>query len=156
MVDIKYRQAGYEDIDGIYDLYKELIKLHRDNEPDFFNKENQSKHFIRDVLNDNFAIIYVAVVDSKIVGFVLLQIEQTINLVFLKKYRTLYLTDLFVLEDYQNNGIGSHLIDLSINYATKHKLQYIELDVWSFNQKAIDMYLRRGFKNKLNAMYLKL
>ena len=154
MSQIKYRKARYEDIDDILSLYYELTRFHQQLEPEFFNNNNQSKTFVRNMMNDRDVLFYVATSLDNVVGFVLLQIDYSINLAMLKKYKYVYLTDLVVDSNFQKQGIANKSIDYAIEYCQDNHLDIIELTVWSKNKKAIELYEKRGFREKLLTMTL--
>ena len=153
---ITFRIANINDLKDILNLYKQLISFHVELEPNFFKNGTQSKTFVKDILYDPSCCIILACADNEIVGFVVLQIEKSIDLKMLKKYKYVYLTDIVVSKDYQNRKIGSTLIKYSIDWARKNKVDYLELNVWNSNVDAIRLYKQFGFKHKISTMYLDL
>ncbi|MEI6887534.1 MAG: GNAT family N-acetyltransferase [bacterium] len=51
---------------------------------------------------------------------------------------------MYLLPEFQSKGIGSKLIEREIKWLSK--LKYIELEVVSYNEKAIKFYKKFGFK----------
>ena len=58
--------------------------------------------------------------------------------------KSLYLDDLFVIEAYRGNGLGSRLMDAVIAMAKEKGCKKIKWQVSSWNEKAIDFYKRKG------------
>jgi ribosomal protein S18 acetylase RimI-like enzyme len=53
---------------------------------------------------------------------------------------------IYVLKTYKRMHIGSLLMQQAINLAREHKLHMIWLGVWEHNTRAIQFYIRLGFK----------
>lgn len=83
----------------------------------------------------------VAIADKKVVGIVGLHIETNIR----RKHCAS--VGISILEKYQNNKIGSRLLkeilDLADNW---YNIRRIELEVYTDNKKAINLYKLFGFK----------
>lgn len=58
----------------------------------------------------------------------------------------LNLTCIYLLEEYQNNGIGSELMDFVEEWAKDERHDVIWLGVWEGNHKAINFYKKYGYK----------
>lgn len=56
------------------------------------------------------------------------------------------LDKLYVLPEYQQNKIGSALLQKVVQYAQKHKAQALQLQVNRQNKKAIEFYKRKEFE----------
>ncbi|UUV19011.1 GNAT family N-acetyltransferase [Fusobacteria bacterium ZRK30] len=88
-------------------------------------------------------ISLAAVVDKKVVGVIGLHIETNIR----RKHCAGI--GISISEKYQNNKIGSRLLkeilDLADNW---HNIRRIELEVYTDNEKAINLYKKFGFKTE--------
>lgn len=60
--------------------------------------------------------------------------------------KSLYLEDLIVSEAYRGNGIGTLLLDKIIKTAKTENCKRLRLQVLHWNQPAIDLYQKSGFK----------
>ena len=58
----------------------------------------------------------------------------------------LYISKLWVDEDYRRKGIATALVDSAKERARKEKLRAVYLDTWSCNEHAIDFYVSQGFE----------
>lgn len=58
----------------------------------------------------------------------------------------LRITELLILEEYRYLGYGTILIDKAIDIARKENLREIILETQSCNSKAMDFYMKNGFK----------
>lgn len=52
---------------------------------------------------------------------------------------------IYVLNDFQGNGLGRQLMDKAVALAKAHKLNYLWLGVWEHNKKALSFYQRHNF-----------
>lgn len=77
---------------------------------------------------------FVARVDGEVKGYVAPRLEDGRR----------FIGAMYVLPDYQGQGIGSKLIDEALKWYGADKDIYLE--VVSYNQKAIDFYKRFGFE----------
>lgn len=84
--------------------------------------------------------IFLGEADSKPVGYLI--ILETYSSFLAKP--TLYIEDLFILEEYRNIGLGSKLFDLARDEAKKRNCGRLEWQVLTWNQLAIDFYERKG------------
>ena len=64
--------------------------------------------------------------------------------------------DLVVDVDFRGQGIGKQLIESVKNWTLERNLEYIELNVLSENKKAIYLYKKINFKEKMKTMRMKL
>lgn len=90
----------------------------------------------RDFQNNPYTNYLIYLIDDKIVGF--------IN--YLLIYDRMEIVNFNVLEFFQDNHIGSSLLEKIIEIAKSNKLKNITLEVRSDNVKAIYLYKKYGFK----------
>lgn len=96
--------------------------------------------------------LYAAWNCSKIVGTVILNHEpengyDTVDWNFKEDCSKIYvIRTLAVHPDYLKRGIGSSLLDFSIEQAKKDGMNALRLDVYEKNLPAIRLYERHGFK----------
>ena len=58
--------------------------------------------------------------------------------------KSLYLDDLFIVEKYRGNGLGSQLIDAVISVAKEEKCKKVKWQVSKWNKHAIEFYKKKG------------
>ena len=112
------------------------------NEEDLINElESSFNYVIHDIksdLNNNPFSHYIVFIDnSKILGF--------IN--YYLMYDRIEIANFNVLEEYQNNKIGSKLLDYLVN-KYHDNVDNITLEVRCDNKKAIHLYKKYGFIEK--------
>ncbi len=132
---ISYRKFANKDLNQLYSAYLEgfsplfghTVQQHAEN---FFNlyKSALSKGIEGE--------LFIAEKNGKILGFAVIHQEST------KEFK---LGPIVVLPSFQCQGIGSHLLQLCINYAQSKKAKQLYLKVHDNNQAAIALYKKFGF-----------
>lgn len=97
--------------------------------------------------------IYIAEINGKIIGFIYGFIFCVLN-IYLKPIAIL--DDLFVEEEYRNNGCALKLINEFIHFAKENGACRIELKVLSKNENAIKLYNKFSFTGIKKYMELEL
>ncbi|MDR0138030.1 GNAT family N-acetyltransferase [Metabacillus idriensis] len=89
---------------------------------------------------------YGAYIDNKLAGFV----------EWRKLENVLFLNNIYILPDYRSFGIGKKLFNTKQYLLTNYEVSRIELDVFSWNEKAMQWYENLGFKPiKTDNWYIK-
>lgn len=87
--------------------------------------------------------VLVAVNDDQIIGFV--QFGQAEGYDHIISVQDWAIKRLYVLQDFQNRGIGSQLMQRSLEVMKAKRTERVFLDVWEHNSGAIRFYQRFGF-----------
>ncbi|WP_105616437.1 GNAT family N-acetyltransferase [Vallitalea okinawensis] len=58
------------------------------------------------------------------------------------------LEDLFVMNNERQNGIGKYLVDYCSHYMLSRNVKRIQLEVWSNNDRAMNLYKSKGYQFK--------
>ena len=136
------RKASIEDVDILNDFFTDIIKY----EADMYDENNKNsliiKNYFQNKVINNDYIIYVSEEDNKVVGFISGMFLRG-NLV--KKTDEVKIDVLYVLDSYRNRGIGSKLIETSINNCKNRKVQYVRIDNFVANEDASRLYEKYGF-----------
>nr|WP_279230324.1 GNAT family N-acetyltransferase [Thermohalobacter berrensis] len=74
----------------------------------------------------------------------------------MRKRKWVQLDNIAVKSDYQNKRIGSMLLEKVIEWSRNKDIKRIELNVYTFNDKAIQFYNSKNFKDLKKTMYLDL
>lgn len=142
------REIEDKDFQDVKEIFKEVHELHVQNRPDIFkNFSPFTKKFFKKIKDDPNSNIIVCEEEGKIKGFVLFEIVEH-NAHLTKKVKILKINVIAVKSEFQNMGIGTKLIEHLKNLKEKEKINFINLNVWSFNNKALNFYLKNGFKVK--------
>ena len=99
--------------------------------------QNIFKQFFKDELSSNdFRNYYIYIYNDQILGFIVYSII----------YERCELDYIGVLEEYQNTGIASKLMEYMINNCREKDCENISLEVNISNDKAINLYKKYDFK----------
>jgi len=105
-------------------------------------------------LKKNPGFLFVVFDNKKPIGYSLGWIykdEDKLNKI--KKFGLI--CDLFVIEKYRSQGIGKKLIDLSLKWFRKRKINYVNIYAYSKNS-AINLYHKLGFKDIWQGLRIKI
>lgn len=146
---IKIRKATADEVPAIREL---AIEVYTDTFADS-NTPEDLQLFLRDAyslekfkaeFNEPESVLYIALDDLKIVGFLRLRRNDEVN----DKLGTnhIELHRLYVHRDYQGGPAARKLMEESIAYATKKKFEWIWLGVWEHNARAQKFYSKWDFE----------
>ena len=129
---IEIRKAETTDFSQIYSLIIEFAA--------FIKTPEKVITTLSQMINDEaYFNCYIAVDKDKVVGF---------STYFIAYYswtgKTVYLDDLYVLENYRGLGIGNKLLDTIIETAKNENCLKVRWQVSNWNNKAIEFYKKRG------------
>lgn len=132
-------QATLNDIDALNTLLNELFN----QEEEFSPNDKQQKAGLEAIIaNETIGIIFVAKVDSEVVGMV--SLLYTISTAL--GGRVALLEDMVIHSNYQSQGIGKALLTHAINYAKAQNIERITLLTDQSNTKAQSFYQSFGFQ----------
>lgn len=109
----------------------------------FYEQESNveaATDFIKERLQNEESIIFVAKIENHYVGFT--QLYPTFSSVAMK--RAFILNDLFVVEGYRKNGVATGLMDTAFQYAANQGARFITLETGANNKKAQALYEKMG------------
>ena len=115
-----------QELDIISKIEKESIKYNPIESKDIFTMYNDPNYEFR-----------LAKLDGEIVGFILIQITDEINI-----------TSIAVKKEFRNLGVGTALLKWAEDYALSNKLKTLSLEVNSKNLTAYLLYEKFGFTTR--------
>jgi ribosomal protein S18 acetylase RimI-like enzyme len=86
---------------------------------------------------------YFAVADNDTAGYIKLNYNAAQT--ELQDPNALEVERIYILQEFQGQQIGKHLLDFAIQTAIDKKFSYVWLGVWEHNNKAINFYKSKGF-----------
>jgi len=104
-----------------------------------YNKDAISKEFGNPKVQ--YHIIYL---NYKAAGFSKIELNTSNNCI--NDLNVTKLDRLYLLKKYYGQNLGSKLFDFNIQFSKKHNQKGIWLAVWLENQRAINFYIKKGFK----------
>lgn len=130
MLDI--RKAEPSDFEEIYSLIIEFARFIKTPEKVIITPSQMMKD--KDYFN-----CFIVLDKNKIVGFATYFIAY-----YSWTGKTVYLDDLYVLEQYRGRGVGNKLLDKIIETAKLENCKKVRWQVSNWNEKAIEFYKMRG------------
>ena len=137
------RKLTIKDFEIVESVIAKLHKIHVENRPDFYieNEHPISKKEYKAMLNNQDKISIAYLVDAKIAGVCLATIKNKIE-------KSIYIDEIFVLEEFRHQGIATRLYNQIENIAKDIRAKRIDLTVWQFNNTAINFYKSLGMKTQ--------
>lgn len=128
------RAAEPKDVSSILDLIIGLAIY--ENEPDEVENTVESLH--HDLFEAKYCEAIVAEKNNQVVGFAIYYTSYSTW-----KGACLYLEDLFVLEEYRKQKVGSLLFDRVVEMAKSRGVKRMDWQVLEWNETAINFYKKK-------------
>lgn len=141
------RPAELADIGTIGDIYAELFTHMHTLQPGYYLQARQDESFIKTMIESDQASLFVAEQDNRVLGFIIVQQQQTPTYNCIAPHDFAYVIDLVVTESARGMGIGKQLMQAAQEWAQVRGLDYIELGALSNNTGAIKLYEQLGFEH---------
>lgn len=138
-MDIEIKKATIDDIEkGLLNIFIEGYRFHQEGREDIY--ENISDEMLKQDLIESFEkfSILIIVKDDNIVGYLSFRIKE-------KHTKKIEIDQLVITEKNRGQGLGKLLIEEVKKIGRQNKCDRIELNCWTFNANAIDMYEHIGF-----------
>ena len=145
------RKLTTNDFEIVESVIAKLHKIHVDNRPDFYieNEHPISKKKYKAMLNNQYKINIAYIVDDKIAGVCLATIKDKIE-------KSIYIDDIFVLEEFRHQGIATKLYKQVESIAKDTGAKRIDLTVWQFNKTAMKFYESLGMETQRKILETRL
>ncbi len=135
-----------------------ICALHENWEPAKYgflpNPEQCYSRWLTSRAGDPRSVFLVADHDGKLVAFLIGQVEQEIPIYRLKEFG--FIHDLWVEENYRNEGLGRQLVTLAIERFKAAGVTQIRLDTAAANDPARKLFLSCGFHVSTMEMLLEI
>ena len=142
------RFAEEKDLEKVNELRKQVNDIHVEGRPDLFKAGfgEEIREFAKVILNGENSDIIVAERDGVICGMVCVDYVQKPETPYSKARNFYHVQEIAVDKNYRRQGVAKELLEFMSADAKKRNLNKIELDVWEFNDSAIEFYQAVGFK----------
>jgi len=131
------RKATLADLESMIDLLTELFSI----EVDFTIDRSKQSNGLKILLRSGSASLWVAEVNSEVVGMVSAQM----NISTAEGGLSALLEDLIVRQEFRKQGIGTKLLNTAINWAEFKGAKRVQLLSDKRNQPALDFYTKEGW-----------
>lgn len=149
-MNVSIRRATKRDYKSISELLQILHVLHVKNRDDVYLEndniltENQYMNILK---NDN-KMIYVAINQDIVIGYILSSMIKIDQSSVCKKDKILYIDEIIINNKYRRMGIGKRLIEYIKQKGNDIGCKTVQVNVWSFNNCAIEFYKKNGFTTR--------
>ena len=142
------RFAQEKDLDRINELRKQVNDIHVEGRPDIFKAGfgEKLRGHAQELLNGENSDIIVAERDGIICGMACVDYVNKPETPFGNARCFYHVQEIAVDANHRRQGVAKELLEFMIADAKKRKLGKIELDVWEFNDSAIEFYQAVGFR----------
>lgn len=134
---------------------KQLIKMRWDctiehdetnkiEKTSFHNFENECQTFLEDALNESQWFIWVAEENDKILSHIYIELIQKVPRPGRITYPFAYMTNVYTIPEYRNQGIGSKLLSTINRWAKENNYEFII--VWP-SDDSIQYYKKNGYSH---------
>ncbi len=143
------RNLELKDYEEAKRLIYQIHEIHYNNRPDICVDGNPLPiKYFKNSINDENAINYVYEEDNHIVGL-LMATKKNSNAIPIAKNRCIYfIEDIVIDNNYRRKNIGKKLFECLQKKAIEEQIDAIELNVWAFNESAINFYEALGMSLK--------
>lgn len=145
-------------IPGILTLLRQVCEVHHHIRPDIFQSSavKYTSEEITAILADEIRPIFVAEEGGKVVGYCFCQLRNYDGTGVSTCRRELYIDDLCVEESHREQHVGTVLLDHAVAFAKAKNCQFLTLNVWCGNEKALKFYEHAGLTPRNMTMETKL
>lgn len=137
------RNLTINDFGKVDIIIAKLHKIHAENRPDFYLADEHpiSKKDFKNQLKNESKINLAFEIDNQVAGICFATIKKRIG-------KSIYIDDIFVLEEFRQQGIAKKLYNQIEIIAEKIGAERIDLTVWKFNESAIEFYKSLGMSEQ--------
>ena len=97
-------------------------------------------------LNNENDFYYLAETEGRVAGYFRFM-EDYVNFPVMKKWRSLELKRIYVIQELQGKGVAQQLMEYILQHAKANNYQVVWLGVWEHNLRAQKFYEKYGFVN---------
>ena len=150
--------ANEKHLDDLVSLNIEVQNLHVGFEPAIFKEPDREEinQFFREILDDENREIFIIQDETRSVGYISLQIGGHEGHAFCYPQKWIYIDQIGIKQEFRGTGVGKKLIEAAKDYAQKHNISRIMLDVWTANKNAKAFFEKQGFATFNERMRIEL
>lgn len=145
---MEIRFAREDELERVNELRKQVNDLHVEGKPDVFKAgfNDELRDHIYDIWNDPEQGIIVADADGIICGFAVVHHIYKAENPFMYERDFIDVDEFCVDERFRRQGVATAIISFMKDYTREKGVKRLELNMWEFNQGALEFYESVGFK----------
>ena len=150
---VEYEEKYLDDVkDLLVELEEYIVSIDKDSldqlHPEY--KEKMAKLDLEEV-NENNGKCFLAIGDEKVIGLIMGAVRKYDEYDYLdyKCPKTGEITELIVTNKIRNKGVGQLLINKMEEYFKSLDCEYINIDVFAYNENAIKFYNKNGYHHRM-------
>jgi len=158
-MDCTIRQATQADYSSLCKLFAEADIYHSQSVPHVFRPAGgpaRTPEYVADILANENSRLFVAESEGQVIGLVHVDIREAPDHPIMTPRRYAKVDDLVVGKEFRRFGIGQSLMKRAHQWACERGVHEVELNVWEFNQSAIALYEKLGYKAAVRRMWTTL
>ena len=142
------RFAEEKDFDKVNELRKQVNDIHVEGRPDVFKAGfgEEIRDLAKAIMNGENSDIIVAEREGEICGMACVDYVNKPETPYGKARSFYHVQEIAVDVNHRRQGVAKELLEFMIADAKKRNHNKIELDVWEFNDSAIEFYQAVGFR----------
>ena len=149
----EYEEKYLEDVkDLLVELEEYVLTIDKDN-LDQLHPEYRNKMAILDLeeVKENNGKCYLAIENNKAIGLIMGTIIKYEEYDYLdyKCPKTGEITELIVSKNTRSKGIGQQLMQKMEEYFKSMNCEYVSIDVFAYNDQAINFYRKQGYHTRM-------
>lgn len=150
---IEYKDKYLEDVkDLLVELEEYILSIDKDN-LDQLHPEYRDKMAILDLeeVKDNNGKCYLAIDNDVVVGLIMgcLRSYDEYDYLDYKCPKRGIITELIVTSKIRSKGVGQALMDKMEEYFKFNNCEYVLVDVFAYNENAINFYNKKGYHPRM-------
>ena len=146
---LRIRLASEADYTALGLVFAEAERFHREALPHVFRAPQDQfppMSLFRQWVSEAGSAVFVADDVGDLVGFVSVRTDSTPDEGILQPRNFAVVDTLAVRSDQRRRGIGRSLMEAVHGWARERRLGHVTLNVWEFNEPAIDFYRALGYQ----------
>lgn len=149
MEELIIEQAKQSDLPQILQIKKQSHQYFSELRPDLYceSKILYTEELLNSFFEGKKRKISLGKIGDRIVGYAFTELLN-VDLPMMTKRKFVYIHDIAVRQEFQNKGIASQLLKSIEEEALSMGATKIELAVHLFNDKALSLYRKEGFKER--------
>ncbi|HVT01348.1 MAG TPA: GNAT family N-acetyltransferase [Patescibacteria group bacterium] len=109
-----------------------------------WGETEKGKEYYYKKIDGTKGVCFLAEIDNEPIGYVMGEIEEADGY---RTIRVVELSNIYVKEQFRNQGIGKKLVDAFLDWGKEIGAQKASVSAFTQNAKAMQFYEHEGFKN---------